>query len=115
MDALGPSPPPHPPSSCLTALNATIKSSRRTGALPCCFPLVAKVRCGVTPARKLEAEPAFEQSLRNYAAALQNELGFSPHECRTDLEHPVSGRQPERHTARFSERPHELPVGQRVR
>src|SRR5262249_18845616 len=103
------------PSSCTTALNTTINLSRPTGDLPCCFPLVAKVRCGVTPARKLEGEPGFEQSLRDDAAALQNELGFSPHECRTDLEHPVTGRQTERHTVRFSKHPHELRVGQGIR
>src|ERR1051325_8809713 len=115
MDALGPSPPPHPPSSCTRALNGTIKLGRRSGVSPCCFPPVAEVRCGVLPAGKLEREPAFEQSLRDDTTALQNEFGFTPHECRTNLEHPVSGRQTERHTVRFSKRPHELRIGQWVR
>src|SRR3954454_7579990 len=115
MDAPGSISRPQSSSSCTTALKTTIDLSRRTADSPCRFPLVAKVRRGVTPVRKLEGEPAFEQSLRDDAAALQNELGFSPHECRTDLEHPVTGRQTERHTVRVSKHLHELGAGQWVR
>jgi len=90
--------PLHLPSGCGWRPERDAASGRRAADLPTPFPFVAKVRRRLIPARKLEREPVFEQSRGDNAAALENELGFSTHECRANLEHPIRRRQSERHT-----------------
>jgi hypothetical protein len=75
---------------------------------------VAKIRRGVTPARKFEPEPVFEEPPWYDAAALENELAFSTHERRSDLEHPLRARHTERYTVRVTKHSHEVGIRQWV-
>ena len=66
------------------------------------------------PLRVFERETVLEQSRRNHATALQNQLGFRAHEDGANLEHPLVRRQAERDAARLAEHPHELRVRQGI-